>query len=206
MGGFGSQIIFNDSSTAGSAILAAGGGIYGSGGGILFKGTSSGGTARVQVFSGFPLNAGNGFLGISGHQSGVTIGSIEGDGVVFIGANDLTVGTNNMNTVFSGFIGGSGSLAKVGNGVLTLQTNYCIGDSVGLILVHGSIIKLDFTGPPDVIASLMVDGVSQPPGIYGGPMSGAPHILPEFAGSGTVQCAHFNSCKHFYARLCSDRR
>ena len=58
----------------------------------------------------------NGYLGISGHQSGVTIGSIEGDGVVSLGANDLTVGTNNMNTVFSGFIGGSGSLAKVGMG------------------------------------------------------------------------------------------
>src|SRR5213075_1875311 len=38
----------------------------------------------------------------------------------------------------------------------------------------------------DVIASLKVNGVSQPPGIYGGPLSGAPNILPEFAGSGTV--------------------
>ena len=108
-----------------------------------------------------------------------------------LGANDLTVGTNNINTTFSGVIGNDGhrgSLAKVGSGVLTLQVlNDCIADTVGLILVSGSIIKLDFTEPPDVIASLMVDGVSQPPGIYGGPMSGAPHILPEFRGSGTVQ-------------------
>ena len=74
----------------------------------------------------------------------------------------------------------SGSLAKVGSGILTLQANDCIADTVGLILVSGSIIKLDFTGPPDVIASLKVNGVAQPPGIYGGPMSGAPHILPEF--------------------------
>jgi hypothetical protein len=63
---------------------------------------------------------------------------------------------------------------KVGSGVLTLQANDCIADSVGLILVSGSIIKLDFTGSPDVIASLKVNGVPQPPGIYGGPMSGAP--------------------------------
>jgi hypothetical protein len=116
----------------------------------------------------------------------VTVGSIEGDGDIFLGVNDLTVGTNNINTTFSGFIGGSGSLAKVGNGVLTLQTNYCIGDTVGLILVSGSIINLGFIDGPDVIASLVVDGVSQPPGIYGGPMSGAPHIVPEFAGPGTV--------------------
>jgi hypothetical protein len=183
------QTIFNDSSTAESATLVANGGLYAyRSGGILFNDMSTGGTARVQVSRGFPLNAPNGYLDISGNQSGVTIGSLEGDGVVSLGANDLTVGTNNMNTVFSGTIyndGHRGSLAKVGNGVLTLQTNYCIGDTVGLILVHGSIIKLDFTGP-DVIASLVVDGVSQPPGVYGGPMSGAPHILPEFAGSGTV--------------------
>ena len=186
MGLYGSQITFNDSSTAGSAILGAGGGCYGAGGGIVFNDTSTGSTAQVAVYRGCSLNSPTGSLNISHHQSGVTIGSIEGDGDVFLGANDLTVGTNNLNTVFSGFIGGSGSLAKVGSGVLTLQTNYSIGDTVGLILVSGSIIKLGFTDGPDVIASLAVDGVSQPPGIYGGPMSGAPHILPEFAGPGTV--------------------
>ena len=190
MGAVGGQTIFNDSSTAESAILVANGGVYGSANGvILFNGTSSGGTARVEVFAGFPLNATNGSLDISGHQSGVTIGSIEGDGNIFLGANNLTVGTNDINTAFSGVIwnnGHHGSLAKVGSGVLTLQTNYCIADTVGLILVSGSIINLDFTGDPDVIASLVVDGVSQAPGIYGGPISGAPNILPEFGGSGTV--------------------
>ena len=83
----------------------------------------------------------SGYLDISGHQSGVSIGSIEGDGNIFIGANDLTVGTNNLNTVFSGVIfnnGHRGSLAKVGSGVLTLQ-NYSIADTVGLSLVSGSI-------------------------------------------------------------------
>jgi len=54
------------------------------------------------------------------------------------------------------------------------------------MLAHGSPIKLDFAGPPDVIASLKVNGVLQPPGIYGGPMSGAPHIVPEFRGTGSV--------------------
>ena len=42
----------------------------------------------------------NGYLDISGHQSGVTIGSIEGSGNVFLGANRLRVGTNGNNTVF----------------------------------------------------------------------------------------------------------
>jgi hypothetical protein len=186
----GSQTIFNDSSTAGSAILVAGGGYYGASGGILFNGTSTGGTAQVSVSRGGSGNSPSGYLDISGHEADMTIGSIEGGGGVRLGANDLTVGTNNINTTFFGVIGNDGhrgSLAKVGSGVLTLQSNNCISDTVGLSLVSGSIIKLDFTGPPDLIASLVVDGVSQPPGIYGGPMSGAPNILPEFAGSGTVK-------------------
>ena len=188
----GSQTIFNDSSTADSATLVAGGGYYGASGGILFNGASTGGTARVELFRGGSGNSPSGYLDIRGHQSSVTIGSIEGNGGVRLGANDLTVGTNNLSTTFSGVIGNDGhrgSLAKVGSGVLTLQRSFsdCIADTVGLILVSGSIIKLDFTDPPDVIASLVVDGLSQPPGIYGGPTSGAPHILSEFRGSGTVQ-------------------
>jgi hypothetical protein len=171
--------VFNDSSSADSAILIAYGAMYGSGA-ISFRGPSTGGAARVEVFD-------NAYLDITGHQSGLTIGSIEGSGNVHLGANRLTVGTRNINTSFSGVISGSGSLAKVGSGVLTLQANDCIADSVGLILVSGSLIKLDFTGPPDVIASLKVNGVPQPPGVYGGPMSGAPNILPEFGGIGTVR-------------------
>ena len=177
----GSLTIFNDASTADSAILVANGGSdYYHSGGIIFDGTSTGGTARVKVF-------GNGYLDISGHQSSVTIGSLEGSGNVLLGGNNLRVGTNNIKTVFSGVISGNGSLAKVGSGTLTLQANHCLADSVGLILVSGSIIKLAFGGSPDTIASLVVNGVSQPPGVYGSLASGAPHPLPEFAGPGTVR-------------------
>ena len=177
-GDFGGATIFNDSSSADSAVLIAYGAMYGSGA-ILFRGASTGGTARVEVFD-------NAYLDITGHQSGVTIGSIEGSGNVYLGANNLTVGTRNINTSFSGVISGSGSLAKVGSGVLTLQANHCIADTVGLILVTGSSIKLDFTGPSDAIASLVINGVPQPSGTYGGPLSGAPNILHEFSGLGTV--------------------
>ena len=168
---------FGGSSTADSAILIANG--TGDGGAIVFGGDSTGGTARVEVFDA-------GYLDISSRQPGVSIGSIEGSGNVYLGANRLTVGTNNINTSFSGVISGSGLLAKVGSGVLTLQANDCIADTVGLVLVSGSPIKLGFTGTPDVIASLKVNGVAKPPGIYGGPASGAPNILLEFRGSGTV--------------------
>jgi len=191
----GGATIFNDSSTADSAIIIANGGI--GRGAIIFDDTSTGGTARVEVFD-------NAYLDITGHQSGLTIGSIEGSGNVFLGANRLTVGTNDIDTSFSGVIssdGQGGSLAKIGSGVLTLQTNTCIADTVGLILVSDSIINLDFTGPPDVIASLVVGGVSQSPGIYGGPMSGAPHILPEFgSGLGTVEAGPISTLGNISTR------
>ena len=117
-----------------------------------------------------------------------------------MGANNLTVGARNISTSFSGVISGSGSLAKVGSGVLTLQSNHCIAGTVGLILVTGSIIKLDFTGPPDVIASLKVNGVPQPSGTYGGPLSGAPNVLPEFTGLGTVRVGPISNLGNISSR------
>jgi hypothetical protein len=87
---------FYDSSTAGNATLIANGGLNGGGGGtILFARQSTLGTARIEVF-------GNGSLDISLHDApGMTINSIEGDGNVFLGANNLTVDSDNLNTTFS---------------------------------------------------------------------------------------------------------
>ncbi len=191
----GGTTAFIDSSTAGNAILIANGGTNGDAGGAVgFGGSSTGGTARVKVF-------GNGYLDISGHQGALPVGSIEGSGNVFLGANDLRVGTRDINTSFSGAISGTGSLAKIGSGVLTLQSNQCIANTAGLILVSGSIINLDFAGAPDVIASLRVNGVSQPPGVYGGPMSSAPHILPEFGGGlGTVEAGPISTLGNISTR------
>jgi hypothetical protein len=180
---------FFDVSTASNATLIAAQGVY-SGGAVFFSNGSIGGTARVELFGGS--------LDISNHNApGVTIGSIEGDGNVFLGANNLTVGSNNLSTTFAGVIqdggfngGVGGSFTKIGSGILTFQgraTNDYIADTVTLGLVSGSIINLNFSGPPDVIAYLFVNGVLQPTGLYGGPASGAPHQLPEFAGTGTVQ-------------------
>jgi autotransporter-associated beta strand protein len=122
---------------AGNATLIANGGSGGApGGSIRFLDTSSGGTARIAVF-------GNGKLDISGHATpGMTIGSIEGSGRVFLGSRKLTVGRNNQNTKFSGSIqdGGAnggigGSLAKTGTGEVVLaRTNKYTG---GTIITRG---------------------------------------------------------------------
>jgi autotransporter-associated beta strand protein len=108
---------------AGNATLIANGGSNGGEGGFIqYRLGSTGGTARVEVF-------GNGTLDISQHDlPGVTTGSIEGSGLVFLGGVNLTVGTNNLSTTFSGlmqdggFSGGTGgSLTKTGTGTLTLS-------------------------------------------------------------------------------------
>jgi outer membrane autotransporter protein len=95
---------------------------------------------------------------------GTTVGSIAGSGTIFLGSNNLTVGGNLQNTVFSGVIsdGGSadpgflsffdlngpstdtgGSLTKVGTGMLTLTgKNTYTGPTIidaGSLLVDESI-------------------------------------------------------------------
>src|SRR5262249_24057650 len=90
---------FFDNSTAGSAILGATD-AYGedsSPGFIVFWDSSQGGTAQIQFFEDPLQDLDLGALDISFHNApGVTIGSLEGDGNVFLGANNLTVGSNNL--------------------------------------------------------------------------------------------------------------
>jgi autotransporter-associated beta strand protein len=104
----------------------------------LFEDHARGGTARVEVF-------GNGALDISAQKrGGVTIGSLEGDGDVFLGGNRLVVGRNDLSTTFSGTIqnggvsgGAGGSLVKIGRGRLVLTgTNAYSG---GTRVVHGEL-------------------------------------------------------------------
>jgi autotransporter-associated beta strand protein len=114
--GYGGYTEFNDTSTAGNGTFINNAGTnFGRPGNTRFTDDSTGGRARVEVF-------GDGHLNINGHNApGVTLGSIEGTGYVFLGANNLTVGTNHLSTTFSGLIDGiGGSLTKVGAGTLAL--------------------------------------------------------------------------------------
>jgi autotransporter-associated beta strand protein len=138
---------FNGTPTAGSAILVANGGSNGGEGGtISFEDSSTGGTSRIELF-------GNGRLDISGQGSppGVTIGSIEGDGNAFLGANNLTVGGNNLSTTFSGAIqdGGFGRLlTKIGTRLLILTAanayNRVSNINGGVLQVDGSVLRNRF--------------------------------------------------------------
>ena len=146
---FGGYTQFFDSADAGSATLIANGGVDGGGGGkMVFSQSSTGGTARVEVY-------GNGFLDMNGHSiAGLTIGSLAGSGNVFLGANKLTVGSNGLSTTFSGVIrngtglppgggGTGGSLAKIGDGMLTLTG---INTYTGVTTVNKGTLSVDYDG------------------------------------------------------------
>jgi autotransporter-associated beta strand protein len=143
LGGAG-RIIFYDNSSAGSAIVTADGGAGselpggyvqfisgetatstlivngGTDGGLgaqLFMSEPSGSGAqpRVEVF-------GN---GIFYAYSSITIGSLEGDGLIYLRVYHLNIGANGLSTAFSGTIQdgdmAGGSISKIGSGTLTLS-------------------------------------------------------------------------------------
>ncbi|MGD1017975.1 MAG: autotransporter-associated beta strand repeat-containing protein [Verrucomicrobiia bacterium] len=56
-----------------------------------------------------------------GTPTAYTLGGLAGTGNIGLGSIALSVGNNNSNTAYSGILSGSGSLTKIGTGVLTLS-------------------------------------------------------------------------------------
>jgi autotransporter-associated beta strand protein len=148
--------------TADRATLIANGGINGGdGGSFTFSNGSSGGTARVELF-------GNGYLDMSDpERPRLTIGSLEGDGIVYLGSKTLVVGSSSLSTTFSGLLqpgtpgggDGTGALEKIGNGTLTLTgaSVYTAGTTVsaGTLVVANISGSATGTGPVSVNAGTL---------------------------------------------------
>ena len=89
--------------------------------------------ARIELFGEGTLYIGTTGIGF------VSVGSIEGDGLIELGTNQLITGANNLSTIFSGTIQDSGSLRKIGGGALRLSgdNTYAGGTTIedGTLLV-----------------------------------------------------------------------
>jgi autotransporter-associated beta strand protein len=112
---------------------------------IYLADDSSGGESAVQVYGG-------GNLDVDFHSlPGATIGSLEGDGLVFLGGVNLSIGSNDLDTTFSGVLqdggtggGSGGSMTKIGSGQLTLSgPNLYTG---GTILNQGVLVIANQSG------------------------------------------------------------
>jgi fibronectin-binding autotransporter adhesin len=172
-----STTAFTQASTAGNAtIINSGNGV-----GTLFSNTSTGGSARFITSAGaiVDFSATTGSAG----DGKITAGSIEGAGGYYLGANQLTVGSNNLSTTVSGVISDcgvpglrcqnvgatGGSLVKVGSGMLTLiGANTYTGPTninAGILNVSGSLISTVFVNSG---GTLMGDGTVGGLGVAGG--------------------------------------
>ncbi len=135
---------YNTSTAADSTLIANTEGDPEAGGGVIyFFDDSSGGSARIEVF-------GRGALNISFHNTpGTTIGSVEGNGSVSLGSNNLTLSGDRLDTVFSGRIKDEssdpgGSISKTGKAKLTLNSpNSYRG---GTIVTRGTLLVTNKSG------------------------------------------------------------
>ena len=108
----------------------------------------------------------------------------------YSGGTSITVAGGAITATKDGALGsGNISLTTNASVTLTLQggaTNNYIGNIANLSLITGNTVNLNFTGTADTIGALIVDGVSQTPGLYGSAASGAPNVLSEFTGTGEI--------------------
>jgi autotransporter-associated beta strand protein len=178
----GRTVFYQSSSAENATIIAEGGTDNGFGGTIDFQTDAQGGTARIELF-------GNSVMDIHLHNRSpsLTIGSLEGNGLVSLGTNNLTIGSNNLSTTFSGVIqddglsgGRGGSLTKIGRGNLTL-TN-ASSYTGGTIISDGILLANNTTGSATGIGRVRVmAGTLGGSGIIGGGV-----VVGTGSGSGAI--------------------
>lgn len=110
-------------------------------------------------------------------------------------ANDLTVevAVDNGTLIKTGdgtlslAVGSSyGGDVFVREGTLKFEQSDSIDDSAIVVLSANATLALDYTGSPDVVESVYLDGTALPPGTWGGPLSGATFVAPIFSGTGSI--------------------
>lgn len=194
-GGRGGVTRFTGTSRAGNATLIANAGQNGGAGGVIeFTDRADGGQASVQVF-------GNGTLQIvDSAKNKVTIGSLEGDGVVSTGSSSgtLAVGRNGRSTTFAGRIQGTGGLRKIGRGTLELTGASAYSNPTlveeGTLLVN----KSGSVASSVTVASGTVGGRGKVGGLLFVGAGGVARIAPGVDGRGPATL-HVGAEVHFFS-------
>jgi len=208
-GGGGALIFYEDSSAASALITANGGTASGIDGGtmqfisgqtanatIIINGGSNGGTGAQLLMSEPSANGAQPRVEIFGNgtflaYSTTTVGSLEGDGQVYLRFFQLTIGANGLSTTFSGTIQDGdmvgGSISKIGSGTLTLTgANLYTG---GTTLSEGTLTVANQSGSATGTGAVLVNaGALAGSGIISGAVtvgtgSGAGASLAPAAGS-----------------------
>ena len=138
--GVSGDLRFGEFSTAGSATITNSGTIF------FFDRTTAGDAAITNNNSSAKVDF-SGSTGPAGDNR-LTVGSIAGSGLFLVGANELTVGGNDLSTDVSGIISGTGSLVKVGAGTLTLSGSATLGGTTidgGALAVNGGTLNASDT-------------------------------------------------------------
>ncbi|QQO31720.1 autotransporter-associated beta strand repeat-containing protein [Bradyrhizobium diazoefficiens] len=162
---------FNDASTAGSATITNNSGLH-------FSGTSTAGSATIINNAGGTVDFSGG-TGPNGDNK-LSAGSIAGAGNYILGANELTVGSNDLSTEVSGVIfGAGGSLVKTGTGTLTLSG---INTYTGGTTISTGTLQLGNGGGTGSIAGNVVNN-----GVFAFNRTGTLTLAGDISGSGAVQ-------------------
>jgi autotransporter-associated beta strand protein len=171
------------------------------GGEIIFDAFSNGDTARVEIF-------GNGLL-YTADSFDLTLGSIEGDGIIELGDDGLKVGSNNLITVFAGQIRDTNSeifgatLVKEGSGSLTLSSRNLYRN--GTVVLDGTLVINNTTGSGTGAGAVQVNqGILAGSGIISGAVTvgtggGAGAFLAPGKGSSTATTLTIQSTVTFKA-------
>jgi autotransporter-associated beta strand protein len=150
---------------------------------VIANGAGTGTSGRMQLTEGANpvLNVANGSAAVD-----VAINvPIVGTGLTKAGAGTLELnGLNNYN-----------GDTDVQAGKLSVTSpnsfNQQYDNEWDIHVSTGAILDLKFSGIPDTIGSLFIDGVSQPAGIWGADGSGAPFTSPLITGTGRLEVTQF---------------
>ena len=183
----GNATIASDRSTGGSGVTHT-------------LGTLEIGAQTLSVTAGASVTSGTagttfGATTLSGNATFDVVNSDSANAQLTLGAVGQSGGVRSLTKTGNGTLALSAAISFTGNttvqaGKLSLA-NRGLADSADVFLSTGSTLELMFSGTPDFIDSLFIDGVSQPIGTWGAVGSGAQHTSSLMTGPGWLQISTF---------------